>query len=302
LVIFFQNQGIATLPFDGESLSRLRRLSLAASQARGGLLAVPRTRLTAGGTELCGHRDYAPGDDYALVDWHLCARHDELRVKQYEGEADCPVHLLLDCSPSMSLGRPSKFDVARQIVLALGYVALSSTKRVSVWAFSDCLVAQFGPIGQKARVARLARFLEALATQGGATDLAAAAKAFVFRQQRRGLAVVVSDLCDPRGFQAGLDVLRRGGYHPRVVQINDSRESEPDALGDTELVDVETGASWQITLTERHARRIGRLYAEFHSSVRRYCAGRGIACAQVPTSEPEDRRLLLAIGATRTNR
>ncbi|HUT89451.1 MAG TPA: DUF58 domain-containing protein [Thermoguttaceae bacterium] len=285
--------------FDLESLNELRCLSLSARRAGGGILAKPRTRLPAGGTELTGHRDYAPGDDYRSVDWNLAARHDELLVKQFQGEADCPTYVLLDCSRSMSLSRPSKLDVARRIVLALAYVALADSGQVSVLAFSDRIVARFGPIAQLARIAKLARFLQGLAARGERTDLAAVAEGFVRGYQRHGLAVVVSDLCDPRGFQGGLEVLRRRGYHPRVVQLCDPREGEPDTLGDTELVDVETGASWQVTMTEQHVARYRRLYAQFHDSVRSYCAGHGIACAQVPVDLPENRALLVAIGAAK---
>ncbi len=287
------------LRFDARSLNRLRCLALAARRAGGGMLARPPGNLPAGGTELTGHRDYAPGDDYRRVDWNLCARHDELLVKQYGGEAECPAYLLIDGSESMAAGNPAKFDVARQVALALAYVALMHSERVSVLAFSDRLLAQFGPVGDKNQVDRLARFLKGLSTRGGKTDLAAAAKAFVLRRQRPGLAIVVSDLYDPRGFRAGLEVLRHRGYHARVVHLSDPRDAEPGTLGDTELVDVETGATWQIPLTEEHARRYRRRYAEFHDSVRSYCAGRGVACAQVPIDLSEERLLLAAVGATK---
>ena len=88
--------------FDSQWLNRLRYLSLASRRAGGGILAGPRAkrptfgRCPAGGTELGGHRDYAPGDDYRQIDWNLCARHDELLTKQFPGEADRPVYLLLD--------------------------------------------------------------------------------------------------------------------------------------------------------------------------------------------------------------
>jgi hypothetical protein len=108
---------------------------------------------------------------------------------------------------------------------------------------------------------------------------------------------VVSDLCDPRGFPRGLDVLRRGGYAPRVVQLYDPREGEPRTLGDSELVDVETGASWHVTLTREHVTRYRALSAEFHDSVQSYCAGHGIGCAQIPIDLPRERLLLTAIGA-----
>ena len=111
------------------------------------------------------------------------------------------------------------------------------------------------------------------------------------------LAVVVSDLCDPAGFQQGLEVLRRSGYQPRVVHLDDPREAEPDVLGDSELIDVETGARWQLTLTERHLSQYRRVHARFRDSVRDCCAGLRIPCAQVAVNLPLDELLLTAIGA-----
>ena len=291
--------GLAMALFDTEFLNSLPRLCIASRQARGGLLAAPRTRLPAGGTELTGHRDYAPGDDYRQIDWNLCARHDELLVKQFLGEAECPVSILLDGSRSMSLGRPAKFDLARQAVAALAYVALGQLEQVEVLVFSDRITAGLGPLRDKARITKLTRFLETLSPAAKGTDLAAAARAFVGRRPRRGLAVVVSDLCDRRGFTRGLDVLRRGGYGPRVVHLYDPREAEPRALGDSELVDVETGVSWQATLTRRHVARYHALWAEFHQSVQSYCTGHGIGCAQIPVDLTRERLLLTAIGASK---
>lgn len=288
--------------FDSQSLKRLRSLALVARRAGGGLLSKPRGRLPAGGTELTGHRDYAPGDDYRRLDWNLCARHDELLVKQYQGEADCPVSILLDCSRSMSLGRPSKFDVARQVTAALAYVALAELEQVSVFGYSDRIVADLGPIRDKSKILQVVRFLEGLVPRGEATDLRAVAERFARRGQRRGLVVVVSDLYDARDFRRGLDLLRNGGYHPRVVQLHDPREAQPDALGDSELVDVETGASWQVTVTERHVARYRRLHAEFLHSVRSYCVGREIGCVQIPVDLPREEVLLRSIGSKSGNR
>lgn len=286
--------------FDSQSLNELRRLALVACQAGGGLLAKPLVRLPAGGTELSGHRDYAPGDDFRRIDWNLCARHDELLVKQFWGEADCPVSILLDCSGSMSLGRPSKFDVGCQVAAALAYVALAELEQVSVLLYSDRIVTDLGPIRDKARILEVVRFLEDFAARSESTDLGAVAERFVRRRQRRGLAVVVSDLLDPRGFRRGLDLLRHRGYHPRLVQLYDPREVEPDALGDSELADVETGLSWQVIVTEQHLARYRRLHARFLDSVRSYCVGREIACVQMPVDLPRDEVLLRTIGSKRS--
>ena len=99
------------------------------------------------------------------------------------------------------------------------------------------------------------------------TDLARVAQSFVHRGQRRGLAVVLSDLFDPNGFQRGLDLLRHHRYEPHVVQIYDRREAEPDVKGDVELLDVETGTIRKVTITERNLRQYRQIFAEFLESV-----------------------------------
>src|SRR5580704_2147228 len=111
--------------FSRELLKRFERLSLSAERSGGSpLLAAVRKRVPGGGTEVTGHRDYSPGDDFHAIDWTLCARRDELYVKLFEGHIDRDVHLLVDCSPSMGLGQPAKLQVAQQIAAALGYASL----------------------------------------------------------------------------------------------------------------------------------------------------------------------------------
>ncbi|MHC4402115.1 MAG: DUF58 domain-containing protein [Planctomycetota bacterium] len=283
--------------FNSQLLTRWRYLSLASRPLGGGLLARKRTKLPAGGTELTGHRDYAPGDGLCRVDWNLCARHDELLVRQFQGEADYPVYFLLDASRSMALGRPSKFDVARQITAALGYVALADLDPVAVSVFSDSIVADLPPLRHTTRIVTLARFLEGLSPRREPTSLAVAAGQFGARRQRRGLVVVVGDLYD-LGLRRALGILTRCGYQPRVVHLYDPRDAAPDCLGDSELVDVETGARWQTTLRERHLAEYRRRYAEFYRSVRTDCAASGVRCVQVPVDLPPERLLLTVLRAS----
>jgi uncharacterized protein (DUF58 family) len=46
-----------------------------------------------------------------------------------------PVRIFLDASESMTFGEPRKFDFARQVAAAIGYVALCGFDRVSVIPF-----------------------------------------------------------------------------------------------------------------------------------------------------------------------
>jgi uncharacterized protein (DUF58 family) len=285
-----------------ELLKRFHYLALSARRLGGSpLLASPRTRIPGGGTEVTGYRDYAPGDNFQHVYWTWCARRDELLVKLFEGEADRHIHILLDCSPSMGLGHPPKFRLARQIAAALGYASLLNLDRLSVAAFADGLVAELPPLRHQSRVSRLLRFLDELSPGGTRTNLARTAETFVRRPQRPGPVIVISDLYDPDGFQHGLDRLRASGYEPRVVEIVDPHETDPTMLGDVEILDVETQTALQATVTERAVERYRALMTEFHESVRDYCRRRSIVFMQFACDLADEEVMLRVLGARRDN-
>ena len=289
-------------------LKRTELLALSAARTGGSpLLAAARKKLPGGGTEVAGHRDYSPGDDFHAIDWTLYARRGELYVKLFEGQYDRDVHLLLDCSPSMGLGRPAKFRLARLIAAALGYVSLMNLDRLVVAAFADGLAADLPPLRHASRILRLLRFLEGLSPLGTKTDLLRAVEMFVHRPQRQGPVIVISDLYDPAGFQRGFDLLRFHGYDPRLVHMVDPSDAEPSdgepaLLGDVELVDVESQAGANVTITERSVRRYRALVAEFHESVREYCRRRGIAYMPIKCDMAEDEVFHRVLGCRRDGR
>jgi uncharacterized protein (DUF58 family) len=287
-------------------LKRTELLSLQARRTGGSpLLAAARKKLPGGGTEVTGHRDYSPGDDFHAIDWALYARRDELHVKLFESQFDRDVHLLLDCSPSMGLGRPAKFHRARQIAAVLGYASLLDHDRLNVAAFAEGLVADLPPLRHASRILRLLRFLEALAPMGRRTDLLRAVEMFVRPPQRPGPIVVISDLYDASGrapiggWSRGFDLLRFHGYDPRLVHLVDPSDAEPSLLGDTELIDVESQAGVSVTITERTVRRYRALLAQFHESVREYCRRQGIVYLPIPCDMAEDEVFLRVLGCRR---
>lgn len=273
--------------FDSDFLTRLEYLSLVSRRVfRGSILAQRRTMQRGGGIEFADHRDYSPGDDFRLLDWNIYARHDELLLKRFQEEEDLHVYLLLDCSKSMALG--TKFDLARQVTAALAYIALADLDRIAVLAFTDRMIADFPLTRGKSRILSLLSFLEGLEPSGTETDLGRVIGGFVHRQQRRGLALVVSDFFDPRGYTEPLDLLRHRRYEPHVVQIYDPREANPALLGDLELLDVESGAIDQVTITERALARYRKLFTEHNEGLLGYCRGHSLSCAQTTTEVPFD--------------
>ena len=279
--------------FDSEFIKKLEYLSLVSRRIfRGQLLAQKRTRQFGGGVEFADHRDYVFGDDLRYLDWNVYARLGSQLIKRFVEEEDLHVYFFLDCSHSMSKGHPNKFDYARKIAAALAYIALADLDRISVIAFSDKIVDFFPLIRGKQHVLSLLRFLESSQTVGKTTDIRASVHEFLHGKHRTGLAVMISDFYDPAGFQTAVDALRYRKFEPNLIQIHDITEAAPKQWGDIQLVDVETSIIRDITVSESVLMRYKQKFAEFISSLQRYCIENGLGCTIAPTDVPFDELIL----------
>src|SRR6188768_2712348 len=121
----------------------LRRLEqfqlLAQRRAKSAAKGERRSKARGQSVEFADYRNYVAGDDFRYLDWNLFGRLDRLFLKLYEEERELPVTIFLDACESMTFGTPRKFDFARQIAAAVGYVALCGFDRVSVTVFPDAL-------------------------------------------------------------------------------------------------------------------------------------------------------------------
>ncbi|MCA9175371.1 MAG: DUF58 domain-containing protein [Planctomycetales bacterium] len=279
--------------FPTDFLTRLEYLSIISKRVfRGSLLAQRRTMQMGSGIEFSDHREYSMGDDFRYLDWNVYARHGDLLLKRFQEEQDLHVYLMLDCSRSMGFGNPAKFDVARRLVAALAYIALADLDRISVLAFSETICEEFPLTRGKARILPLMKFLEALPLSGSNTHLGQSVQGLLHRSRRAGMAVVVSDLFDEHGFQAGLDQLRYRKFDGHVIQIHDPAEADPALLGDVELEDVETHALRKVTVTEKNMRTYRQLFQQHQQAVRDYCRNYGLGCTQTPSTVPYDELVL----------
>src|SRR6266852_73049 len=138
-----------------ELLRRLEQFQLlAARRAKSSAKGERRSRARGQSVEFADYRNYVAGDDLRYLDWNLYGRLERLFLKLYEEERELPVRIFLDASESMTFGDPRKFDFARQVAAAIGYVALSGFDRVSVIPFPS--LANDGQADQAARTSELA--------------------------------------------------------------------------------------------------------------------------------------------------
>ncbi|HHH11761.1 MAG TPA: DUF58 domain-containing protein, partial [Sorangium sp.] len=237
--------------FDESFQRRLEYLAMVSRRVfSGAMRAERRTKKTGSGVEFADHRDYAPGDDFRYLDWRAYQRFDKLLIRLFEEEEDLAIYFIVDNSVSMGFNDGDKLRHAKRLCAALAYVGLANLDRVAIVTASDEISGRMEPTRNKSRIFRVFRFLSAV-TAEGQTDLEAACRTFVAQHKRRGLAVLISDLYDPAGFEKGINVLRYNKFEPFVLHLVDERDATPELKGDLVLYDCETGEQREVTVTKR---------------------------------------------------
>jgi len=257
--------------FDDDFQRRLETLAIVSRRVfTGRMRAERRTKKKGSGIEFADHREYVPGDDFRFIDWGIYQRFGRLLVRLYEEEEDLGIYFLVDCSSSMAFGRGKKFDQARRLAAALAYVGLANLDRVTIVGLADEVVARMPTTRGKGRIFKVFQFLRELEPTGR-TDLGEALRTFVAQHKRRGLAVLVSDLYDPAGFERGINVLRYNKYEPYVLHLVDPAETKLPLSGDVRVYDCETGDEREVTVTPKLLERMEVAYRTYAESIERFC-------------------------------
>jgi len=121
---------------DPSVVARLGTLELKAKTIVEGFLSgLHRSPFKGFSVEFAEYRQYMPGDDIRRIDWKVYGRSDRYYMKEYEGETNTNVYLLLDISASMGYksGALSKIEYASYLAASLAYFASS---KKTAWAWS----------------------------------------------------------------------------------------------------------------------------------------------------------------------
>jgi uncharacterized protein (DUF58 family) len=272
-------EAVAGELFDEAFQRKLEYLAVAARRLFAGRLrAERRTRVSGSGIEFADHRPYTPGDDLRALDWSVYGRTERLLVKRFEEEEDLTIAIVLDVSASMGFGGRARFDHARRLAAAMAYVALSNLDRVTLVAVSTKVERRLPPARGRGQIFKVFEFLRAL-KPGGSTALAEAGRTLGAELKRRGVAIVVSDLYDPAGFERGINALRYQKFEPMVIHVIDARDADPGARGDVLLVDAESGDGREVTLTPALVARFREAHGQWRREVEGFCKARRVAYA-----------------------
>lgn len=278
--------------FTPEFLAQLERLSLASRRVFRGRVKGERRSLRRGhSVEFCDYRPYGAGDDLRYVDWNVYGRLDRLHVKLFLDEEDLCLHLLVDASSSMDFGRPTKLEYAIRLAAALAFIGLVNLERVGVGVVRERLAEGWTPARGRGQFGSLVDFLSSVRPDG-ATRLNEGLASYARRSREPGLVVIMSDLLDPNGFEAGVRAFLERRYDVHLVHLLDPEEVNPEFGGDLRLMDSETGELREITVDGDAVRQYRERLHEFLERVEGFCRAHELGYHRVITDTPMEEFVL----------
>ncbi|MBI5761877.1 MAG: DUF58 domain-containing protein [Planctomycetales bacterium] len=147
--------------------------------------------------EFVEHRQYYPGDEVRHIDWRAYGKTGKYYIKEFEDETNLRCYLLVDGSGSMGFAGKtlSKFDYARQLAAALGYLLIDQRDAAGLITFDDQPRERIEPSSTPRNFSRLTQTLEQM-VPGGETSLAGVFEQIIPTIHRRSLIVILSDCFD----------------------------------------------------------------------------------------------------------
>ena len=102
------------------------------------------------------------------------------------------------------------------------------------------------------------------------------------------MAVLISDLMDPAGYERGLKSLLERRFDVHVIHVLAADEMNPGFGGDLRLVDAETGEMRDLTLDGEALRGYRQRLREFLERAAQFCRSKEISYYQVVTDTPAE--------------
>ncbi len=266
--------------FDAKFLKKLESLCIECKKTYGGVRKGNYEAANKKGTsiEFADYQEYVPGDDFRYIDWNIYGRLDKLLVKTFKEEEELSVHILFDVSRSMMYPEEDKkFDYAKDLVIALSYIALSSKNsvRLATMRNTDKITESRTPFfQQKENIFVISEFLKKIVPKGELDFVDYISKYIYEVKGRRGTVVVISDfMMKPEVYTRGFNYLRFKNFDIKVIQILGATELDPfGKKRRSQVVDVETNKKMNINFSEANRKKYKAAMEEHNQRLRRFCS------------------------------
>ena len=277
---------------DSRLMARLERLDVVSRKIFSGRVqGERRSRRRGMSVEFADFRPYVHGDDLRFVDWNIYGRLDRLFMKIFLEEEDLSLMIAVDTSASMDWGNPNKFEYARRLAMALGYIGLVNHNRVSLCSFGETGGLQrLSNMRGRRRTREMGEWLLQL-EPGGEGTFGEAMKSVAHSRLGRGVMVVLSDFLFKEGYEKGLRAVAGRGFDVFGVQMLAPEELDPGAKGlsgDLKLVDIEDGEETEVTVSQKVLSGYRETLNRYCGALREYCVRRDITHMLVDTSTDLD--------------
>lgn len=262
--------------FDSEFLKRLELLNVLSKKVFAGKIRGEKRSTKRGASvEFADYRQYVAGDDFRYIDWRAYARLEDFFLKLFVEEEDLNVFILIDASMSMQYGNPRKITYAKKVAAALSYIALASLDRVNIIAFSGKGLQENPSTRGKGQIFNIFDFMDTIDVSG-TTSFNAAMKSFTSRNNRKGVAFIISDLMCPDGYEDGVKYLQYQKYDVSIVHVLSPEELNPYYEKEIRFIDSETRDYCDITMNERALDLYKRRLEAFREGASEFCKRRNI--------------------------
>jgi len=279
----------ASPPEDPTALARFGKLDVVARLlVEGYMVGQHKSPFKGSSVEFVEHRQYYPGDEIRHIDWRAYGKTGRYYVKEFEEETNLRAYLLVDASGSMAYGASTltKFDYARYLASALGYLLISQRDAVGLMTFDTMIRERIDPAASPTNFQRITRALEGL-QPGQETSLAAVFEQIVPLLKRRSLVFIISDFFDRlQPLTHALKQLRHARHEVILFQVVAPEEEEFPFSRPTQFRSLEQAG--HRLLVDPHRLRAIYLeqYARFSRELVRICGNAGVDFHKILTNEP----------------
>jgi uncharacterized protein (DUF58 family) len=243
--------------------------------------------------EFVEHRQYYPGDEIRHIDWRAYGKTGKYYIKEYEDETNLRCYLFVDASGSMGYGEStlSKFEYARYLAAALGYLLLMQRDSVGLVTWDTSLRDRIDPSTSPNTFRRLTSTLDNLKT-GNETGLSSVIEQILPTIKRRSLIVIMSDCFDSiEAFTNMLKRFRHGRHEVIVFQIVTPEEEDFPFSRPTQFRDLERAEHRVLVDPNRLREHYLTQYREFCDKLQQTCGSTGVDYQKLVTNDPYNKAL-----------
>ncbi|REJ83309.1 MAG: DUF58 domain-containing protein [Planctomycetota bacterium] len=279
---------------DPTALARFGKLDVVARLVvEGYMVGQHKSPFKGSSVEFVEHRQYYPGDEIRHIDWRAFGKTGRYYVKEFEEETNLRAYLLVDGSGSMAYGQSTltKFDYARQLAAALGYLLIGQRDAVGLMTFDTRIRERIDPAASPKNFQRIAETLEQFQA-GGETSLAGVFSQIVPLLKRRSLVFILSDFFDSlQPLTQVLKQFRHARHEVILLQILAPEEEDFPFTRPTQFRSLER--SRHRILVDPHRLRAVYLeqFRKFEDDLTRVCGNAAVDFHKIGTNEPYQKSL-----------